>query len=56
MTTHSIQIYKATARDVDEYPELSFLGVDNLKAIEEWRGARQKWVFLKSKVETQQTQ
>lgn len=56
MTTHSIQIYEATARDVDEYPELGFLGVDNLKAIEEWRGARQKWVFLKSKVEMQQTQ
>jgi hypothetical protein len=48
MSTHTIHTYEATARDVDEYPELSFLGSDAAKAIEEWRHARQKWVFLRS--------
>lgn len=56
MTTHSIQTYEAVARNLDEYSELDFLGVDKPKAIEEWRDTRQKWVFLKSKIEMKQTQ
>jgi hypothetical protein len=48
MSTHTIHTYEAIARDVDEYPELSFLGSDAAKAIEEWRHARQRWVFLRS--------
>jgi len=34
MSTHTIHTYEAIARDVDEYPELSFLGSDAAKAIE----------------------
>ncbi len=53
MKTHLIHTYEATARKADEYPELGFLGADAAKAIEEWRDARQQWVFLNARAHAQ---
>lgn len=47
--SHSVETYEAAPRDAAEYPELAFLGADATRAIEEWRDAGQRWVFLKSR-------
>jgi len=49
-SSHSIDTYAAAVRDASEYPELEFLGADATRAIEEWRDAGQRWVFLKSRI------